>query len=100
MLALYLVEKHRTTTGIVCTIYFIAMQTYKEVIVYIVDKHSWNRVFGYSRQLTWAHPGNLETRPNYKMLDKTLLSGYSGTSFKQFKTLPAELSAKQRNTIM
>jgi hypothetical protein len=58
MLALYLVEKHRTTTGI---------------LVYFVDKHNWNRVFGYSRQLTWAHPGNLETCPNYKMLAKTLV---------------------------
>ena len=31
----------------------------------IVDKHNWNCVFGYSRQLTWAHPGNLEIRPIY-----------------------------------
>jgi hypothetical protein len=38
----------------------------------IGDKHNWNRVFGYSKQLTSAHPGNLEARPRYKMLAKTL----------------------------
>jgi hypothetical protein len=42
-------------------------------VLSIVDKHNWNRVFGYnSRQLTWAHPGNLETHPRHKMLAKTL----------------------------